>query len=76
MDIRWRDKDPAEQGDSWRPGRDNWTRVHVSRDSHHDSDATTVCGLKIPDSPYMSEMDGEIPSGAARCKRCERVMTS
>lgn len=71
MIIRWRSVDPAEaMGGN---GSTLWTRVHVSRDGRHDSDAKTLCGLKIPNMPYMEDMDEHVPSSAPRCKHCAKL---
>lgn len=70
MIIRWRAVDPGEAFSG--EGSTAWTRVHTSRDGKYDSDARTLCGLKIPDTPYMTDMDDQVPSGAPRCKTCER----
>jgi hypothetical protein len=61
--VRWRLNDPAEEN------RQRWTRVH--RVSIHAADLT-VCHIVIPEHPYMLDADGQIPTGADRCKRCDR----
>ena len=59
--IRWRLNDPAQE---W---RQRWTKVH--RVSFHANDLT-VCHILIPEFPYDSEHDGQIPVDAIKCKRC------
>lgn len=70
MIIRWRAVDLAEAANGG--GSTKWTKVHRSNDGHADSDAKTLCGLKIPDHPYDSDMDGQVPVGVDVCKTCEK----
>lgn len=74
MIIRWRAVDPGEAADG--SGSTAWTRVHVSRAGRHDSKAKTLCGLAIPDMPYMDDMDTNVPTGAPRCKTCVRRLAA
>jgi hypothetical protein len=65
--LRWRLNDPIEENDKRTGAR--WTRVHkfVDGDSH------TLCGLAIPDHPYMADYDDGTPDGAPVCDRCKTV---
>jgi len=61
--IRWRLNDPA---DEWTT---RWTKVH--RVSLHANDLT-ACHMAIPEYPYMTDRDDQIPEDAPRCKRCAK----
>ena len=62
--IRWRLNDPAEES------RQRWTRGHFLDTA---GATTTLCGLPVPDLPYMEDRDEQIPDGAYYCERCKVV---
>lgn len=64
--IRWRDADPGESDRSARGN--NWTRVHVLAANG----TSTICGLVVPNHPYMEDYNADIPAGAPKCQRCAR----
>ena len=72
--IRWRNLDPAEQGDNYRTSVTNWTKVHALQSLPHSSARWTRCGLEVPDAPYLEDVGDQIPADAPRCKRCARLL--
>ena len=62
--LSWRPNDPAEEL------RERWTKVHVvRREDQHCSDARALCGLLIPDFPYMADFGADIPDAAPICRK-------
>jgi hypothetical protein len=58
--TRWRAQEPSEPVSAW-------TKTHISNTSH----TMTLCGLPIPEYPYMSDTgSAQVPEGWPRCKRC------
>ncbi len=62
--LQWRLNDLAEET------RPRWTRVHkiVAIDA-----TTTLCGLAVPEHPYMANYDENTNPGAPVCDRCKAV---
>lgn len=60
--IRWRLNDI---GESW---YSNWTIAHIRRVGADRG----LCGVGIPEWPYMADVDDQIPEGTQVCKRCLR----
>ena len=52
-------------------GASAWTLVHRSHNEPHAPGARTLCGLWIPDTPYLIDVNAEVSADAPRCKRCE-----
>lgn len=71
MILRWRAVDPAEAFNG--QGSTQWTRVHVAREGEHDDAARTLCGIGVPDRPYMADVNNNVPESAPRCKTCVRL---
>lgn len=66
--TRWRSDDLAESSRAWRPMSD-WTKVHVT----NTATTKTLCGLHVPEYPYLQDINDQIPTDAPMCKRCERM---
>lgn len=71
--IRWRNCDPAEHQNYI--GATAWTRVHVLQNLPADATRFTLCGIEVPDYPYLEDIDLQIPSDVPRCKSCRKAAT-
>lgn len=65
IEVRWRAVDPGEARDG--AGSTEYTRVHYVV-----IEQATICGLVVPESPYVMDRGAWIPEAAPRCKRCVR----
>jgi hypothetical protein len=61
--IRWRLNDPSE-------GPYRWSKVHIV--GRTDGETYTVCGLIVPDQPYMADY-AELTDRPDTCKTCLRL---
>lgn len=61
--LRWRLNDPAEEN------RERWTRVHRAIG---DMSPKALCGVAIPEHPYMADYNADIPDGAPDCRSCAK----
>lgn len=66
--TRWRADDPANSC-RWRVGACDWTKSHLTNTSA----TKTLCGLVVPDYPYLQDVDDQIPKDWPVCKRCEHL---
>lgn len=47
----------------------DWTKVHIT----NTATTETLCGLHVPEMPYLQDINDDIPEAAPVCKRCAKL---